>query len=428
MSFVIAPEIVLGAVGKLAGIGSTLGEATAAAAGPTTSVATAAADEVSHALSQLFGTYGQQFQAVSAQAAAFHSEFVGLLNGGVAAYLNTEIASAQQGLMSALSAPGGATARAADIPGIPGFPIPGGGLFGPPGPNAGTSFAYGTAWQTLFANTGNNLGANLGSWAAHPFPVLQQVIANQNGYANTVGTGFATSLQNYPTSLANVPANVQIALQGVSNSPAVAQAYFAKQAVESQATNAALQNFVTHLQERLPVFQYDLGMVGQEVMIGDYHGAVQRIPQAFVDLFISGVDVSNVSTVTIQGPAGDLMPLMSQTGTQDLIDLLQPDSIPQRMAQNFVNVVNTVPSSLGLAIIGSPLSTLDGLATGATEFGAALQTGDPLAVAGALVDLPAHALDGFLNGQPILDLRIPISASFDIPAIPPHHPYPRRCR
>ena len=102
-----------------------------------------------------------------------------------------------------------------------------------------------------------------------------------------------------------------------------------------------------------------------------------------------------------------------------MIDLLQPNSIPQRMAQNFVNVVNTVPSALGLAIIGSPLSTLDGLATGATEFGAALQTGDPLAVAGALVDLPAHVLDGFLNGQPILDLRIPISVSFDIPAIPP---------
>jgi hypothetical protein len=418
MSFVIAPEIVLGAVGKLAGIGSTLGEATAAAARPTTSVATAAADEVSHALSQLFGTYGQQFQAASAQAVAFHSEFVGLLNGGVAAYLNTEIASAQHGMMSAMSAPGGATAAADIFPGIAAFPNPGGGPFGP-APNAGTSFAYGTAWQTLFANTGNNLQANLSSWAAHPFPVLQQVIANQNSYANTVGTGFATSLQNYPTSLANVPANVQIGLQGVSNSPAVAQAYFAKQAVESQATNAALQNFVVDLQNRLPVFQYDLGMVGQEVMIGDYHGAVQRIPQAFVDLFISGVDVSNGTTVTIQGPAGDLMPLMSQTGTQDLIDLLQPDSIPQRMAQNFVNLVNTVPSALGLSIVGPPLSTLDGLATGATEFGAALQTGDPFAVAGALVDLPAHALDGFLNGQPILDLRIPISASFDIPAMPP---------
>ena len=255
---------------------------------------------------------------------------------------------------------------------------------------------------------------------ADPFPVLQQVIANQNSYANTVGTGFATSLQNYPTSLANVPANVRIGLQGVSNSPAVAQAYFAKQAVESQATNAALQNFVVDLQNRLPVFQYDLGMVGQQVMIGDYHGAVQRIPQAFVDLFISGVDVSNGTTVTIQGPAGDLMPLMSQTGTQDLIDLLQPDSIPQRMAQNFVNVVNTVPSALGLSIVGAPLSTLEGTPLPARRsLARPCRRGDPFAVAGALVDLPAHALDGFLNGQPILDLRIPISASFDIPAMPP---------
>ena len=175
-----------------------------------------------------------------------------------------------------------------------------------------------------------------------------------------------------------MPANVQIALQGISNSPAVAQAYFAKQAVESQATSAALQNLVVDLQNRVPVFQYDLGMIGQQVMTGDYHGAVQRIPQAFVDLLISGVDISNGTNVTIQGPAGDLLPLMSQTGTQDLIDLLQPNSITQRMAQNFVNVVNTVPSALGLSLIGPPLATLDGLATGATEFGAALQTGDPL--------------------------------------------------
>jgi hypothetical protein len=40
-------------------------------------------------------------------------------------------------------------------------------------------------------------------------------------------------------------------------------------------------------------------------------------------------------------------------------------------------------------------------------------------MAGALVDLPAHVLDGFLNGQPVLDVRIPVSVSFDIPLIPP---------
>jgi hypothetical protein len=448
MSFVLTvPQLVADAAENLAGIGSSLTEATAAAGGPTTSLAAAAADEVSTALSQLFGTYGQEFQAVSAQAATFQAEFVRLLNAGAAAYLTTEIANAQQGLMNAVTLPAaGGAIPAADIPGIPGtpglpgfpgtpgvpgfpgfpsfppfpaFPNPLGWLFGPPATGPGSEFAYGTAWQTLFAKTGNNLQTTLGSWAAHPFAVLQQVIANQNFYANTVGTGFVTSLQDYPNSLANVPANVQIALKGVSDAPAVAQAYFAKQAASSAATSAALQNFVAHVQERLPAFHYDMGVINQEFATGDYHGAVAQIPQAFVDLLIDGVDVSNLSTVTIHGPAGDLMPLMSQASPQDLINLLQPDSIPRRIAQNFVNVINTVPTSLGLAIIGPPLSTLDGLATGATELGGAVQTGNPLALAGALIDLPAHMLDGFLNGQPVLDVRIPVSVSFDIPAIPP---------
>ena len=466
MSFLFAaPDLVAEAAGNLAGIGSSLTEATAAAAGPTTTVAAAAADEVSRAISQLFGTYGQQFQTLSAQAGAFQAEFVRLLNGGAAAYLATEIANAQQGLMSAVSSPAlpGANA-AADLPGLPGIPgtpvvpglpvIPGlpslpiptfpslpiptlptlpgfpalpnllGWLFGPPAPGPG-GFAYGTAWQALFAHTNANLQTALGSWAAHPFPVLQQVIANQNFYANTVGTGFVTSLQD-PNALANVPANVQIFLKGVSDTPAALQAYAAKQALSSGATGAALRNFIGHVNERLPAFHYDMGTVNDQFSAGDYHGAVQRIPQTFVDLLIDGVDISNLSTVTIHGPAGDMMPLLSQTGsgTQDLVNLLQPGSIPRRIAQNFLDVISTVPTSLGLSLIGPPLSTLDGLATGLTEIGAAGQTGNPLAMAGAFVDLPAHVLDGLLNGQPVLDARIPVSVSFDIPQVfplPPLH-------
>lgn len=47
MPFVLtAPELVTAAAGNLAGIGSTLGEATASAAGPTAMVVAAAADEV----------------------------------------------------------------------------------------------------------------------------------------------------------------------------------------------------------------------------------------------------------------------------------------------------------------------------------------------------------------------------------------------
>src|SRR5271167_742479 len=125
MSFLItAPETVTAAAGNLAGIGSTLGEATAAAAAPTTTVATAAADEVSIALSEMFGTYGQQFQALSAQASAFHNEFVSLLNGGAAAYLSAEAANAGQTLANATSAP---TAGATSAAGLLGGLLGGGG-------------------------------------------------------------------------------------------------------------------------------------------------------------------------------------------------------------------------------------------------------------------------------------------------------------
>ncbi|WP_072495620.1 PE domain-containing protein, partial [Mycobacterium tuberculosis] len=52
MSFVVTvPEAVAAAAGDLAAIGSTLREATAAAAGPTTGLAAAAADDVSIAVS-----------------------------------------------------------------------------------------------------------------------------------------------------------------------------------------------------------------------------------------------------------------------------------------------------------------------------------------------------------------------------------------
>jgi PE family len=77
MSFVIAaPEALVGAATDLANIGSTIGVANAAAAASTTSVLAAAADEVSTAIAALFEAHAQGYQALNAQAAAFHQEFV----------------------------------------------------------------------------------------------------------------------------------------------------------------------------------------------------------------------------------------------------------------------------------------------------------------------------------------------------------------
>ena len=93
MSFVIAaPEALASAASDLASIGSMIGEANAAAVPPTTGVMAAAEDEVSTAIASLFSSHAQDFQALSTQMAAFHQQFVQLMNGGAAQYASTEAA------------------------------------------------------------------------------------------------------------------------------------------------------------------------------------------------------------------------------------------------------------------------------------------------------------------------------------------------
>ena len=106
MSFVIAvPELVQGAAQDLADIGSSLAEATASVSGPTTGIAAAAQDEVSVAIASMFGRVGQEFQALGAQAQAFHAQFVDVLNASAGAYVSAEAANAQQTLLGAVAAP-----------------------------------------------------------------------------------------------------------------------------------------------------------------------------------------------------------------------------------------------------------------------------------------------------------------------------------
>lgn len=60
MSFVIvAPEALMSVASEVAGIGSALNAANAAAAAPTTGVLAAAADEVSAAMAALFGAHAR---------------------------------------------------------------------------------------------------------------------------------------------------------------------------------------------------------------------------------------------------------------------------------------------------------------------------------------------------------------------------------
>ncbi len=128
MSYVLAtPNALSAAAGNLGTIGSALRDAGAAAAAQTTAIAAPAADEISAAITALFTASAKEFQAVNAQMAAFHDEFVSLLNGGAAKYLSTEIANAQQTLANVANNPvqallGKFLGGAAPAESIPPFP------------------------------------------------------------------------------------------------------------------------------------------------------------------------------------------------------------------------------------------------------------------------------------------------------------------
>lgn len=112
MSYVIAaPEMMTAAATDLASIGSTLDLVGGAAAAPTTGIMAAAEDEVSAVIAELFSAHGRQFQALSAQAAAFHTQFARMLNAAGGAYTAAEAAvasplqSLERDALGAINAP-----------------------------------------------------------------------------------------------------------------------------------------------------------------------------------------------------------------------------------------------------------------------------------------------------------------------------------
>src|ERR1700731_5511524 len=149
MSFVIAtPEFIASGAPDLATIGSTVGAANAAAAARTTELVAAGADEVSTSVAALFGAHAQAFQTLSAEAAAFHQQFVRLINAGVASYAASEAANAsplqtlEQDLLGAINAP---------TQTLVGRPLIGNGADGGPGQNGGPG-------GILIGNGGNGGG------------------------------------------------------------------------------------------------------------------------------------------------------------------------------------------------------------------------------------------------------------------------------
>jgi PE family protein len=95
MSFVTAqPDALAAAAGSLQAIGAAMVAGDSAAAGPTTGVVPAGADEVSALTATQFALYAAMYQAISAGAAAIHQQFVTTLFASAASYATTEAANA----------------------------------------------------------------------------------------------------------------------------------------------------------------------------------------------------------------------------------------------------------------------------------------------------------------------------------------------
>jgi hypothetical protein len=135
MSYLVAaPELMASAATDLSSIGSAVTSANAAAAAPTTKLLAAAEDEVSAAVTSLFSSHGNAFQALSSKAAEFHSQFVSSLRAGAGAYVRTEAANASTvaaHAQSALSHSLGKINAAAFGPAATGDATLGPGTYGP---------------------------------------------------------------------------------------------------------------------------------------------------------------------------------------------------------------------------------------------------------------------------------------------------------
>ena len=91
MSFVTTqPQMLTEAASDLQAIGSAWSARNAAAAGPTTGLVPAAADEVSALTAAQFAAHAQIYQAVGGQAAAVHDMFVTSLASSADSYAATE--------------------------------------------------------------------------------------------------------------------------------------------------------------------------------------------------------------------------------------------------------------------------------------------------------------------------------------------------
>jgi hypothetical protein len=435
MSFVIAaPEAFQAAANDLAGIRASLADATASAAASTTGVVPAAADEVSAAMSAMFGNFGREFQWLSAQAQAFHAEFVSLMNAGAGAYVSTEVANAEQAVASAINAPaeailgspllpGGVGASAAQsvsaASGLLGGILGGGtsgstsGLLG--GLTGGTSGVSGLLGGLTGGTSGvTGLLGGLTGGTSGLGGLLGGLTGGTSGLSGLLGglTGGTGGLLGGLGSLGSLGSNLNSLLSGAL---------------------PGLPNVLTGLENSLTGVVNSLlpGLVNVQLGAGPYFTGIAGPYEALV--YNTWNNLNSLTAGWLADPFPFLRQFVAnQIGYGQIIstalqtgNVAPVSAIPGDMAHNFANVIGTLtntsitpvlgislsptpvtldnmvglPLVFGASLLGPPVTTLEAAGYAASLFASAVQAGNPGAAFAALIDAPAYIANGFLNGQ-----------------------------
>ncbi|OBG30738.1 PE family protein [Mycobacterium sp. E3198] len=414
MSFVItSPEQIQAAAEDLAGIRLSLVDAASSAAGSTTAVLPAAADEVSAAISALFGDFGRQFQWASAQAQAFHGEFVRLINAGAAAYLSTELANTEQAVTNAINAPAEAMPGAAQgvsasglLGGILGG-TSGGSLLG--GLSGGTSGASGLLGGLTGGTTG--LGGLLGGLTGGT-GLLGGVgslggvlgsLGNLGSLGSNLGSLLTGALPGLPTTLGGLTNTltgvVNSLLPGILNVQAGAGPFFTGIAGPYEALvyntwtnlNSLAGGWLADPFPFLRQFVANQMVYGQTIatalQTGDF-APVSAIPGEIVHNFANVVGTLTNTSVTSSLVVQQVLPT------------------PSLALDNVVGL----PLLFGASLLGPPAAAMEAAGYAGSLFTSAVQAGNGAAAFAALVDAPAYIADGFLNGQATFPYALNLSS------------------
>jgi hypothetical protein len=226
---IAAPEYVAAAASDLANIGSSLSTANMAALLPTSGVLAAGADEVSAMIAALFSSHAQAYQALSAQAASFHAQFVQLMNTGATQYALQEAANASP-LLETLGQDA-AGAVNSSISALTGVPLAGGGAaaapvvggnsasaasFAKPTPAASVPIGGVTPLSGTAASSASNFAATGGSGgsggllpssaaAAVANPVATSGLGGAGGSGSLLSSSAAINADGADTGMAGPP-------------------------------------------------------------------------------------------------------------------------------------------------------------------------------------------------------------------------------